>query len=140
MERPKGVIILSILNLLGGLLGILFGLLFFLFGSLGTLGGFVSGQADFTGASFFRVITSVVGLVNSLLSLGVSYGLFMMKPWAWAMAILIQFIYALTYLGSILNGKNLLGSAISLAIVALILYYLYQPNVKQAFAISPSSD
>lgn len=140
MERPKGVIILAILNLLGGLLGIIFGLIFFFFGSLGTLGGFVSGQADFTGASFFMVVTSIIGLVNSILSLGVSYGLFMMKTWAWVMAIAIQFIYALTYLTSILNGKNLLGSGLSLVIAGLILYYLYQPNIKQAFAISSSVD
>ena len=138
MERPKGVIILAILNLIGGLLGIFFGLIFFLFGSLGTLGGFVSGQADFTGASFFMVVTSMIGLVNSFLSLGVSYGLLMMKTWAWTMAIAIQLIYALTYITSILNGKNLLGSVFSLIIAGLILYYLYQPKVKQAFAI-PSS-
>ena len=134
MERPKGVVILAILNLLGGILGILFGLFFFVFGSLGTLGGFVSGQADLAGASFFMVVTSLIGLVNSVLSLGVSYGLFMMKRWAWTMAIAIQFVYALTYVTSILNGKNLLGSLLSLVIAGVILYYLYQPNVKQAFA------
>lgn len=136
MERPKGVVILAILNLIGGILGIIFGLIFFLFGSLGTVGGFVSGQADFTGSSFFMVITSIIGLVNSILSLGISYGLLMMKNWAWTMAVAIQFIYALTYITSILNGKNLLGSLLSLVIASLILYYLYQPNVKQAFAIS----
>jgi hypothetical protein len=140
MERPKGVMILAILNLLGGILGIIFGLIFFLFGSLGTVGGFVSGQANFTGASFFMVITSMIGLVNSFLSLGVSLGLLTMKSWAWTMAIAIQFIYALTYVTSILNGKNLLGSGLSLGIAGLILYYLYQPNVKQAFAISPNLD
>lgn len=51
---------------------------------------------------------------------------------------IIQFIYALTYITSILNGKNLLGSGISLVIVCLILYYLYQPKVKEAFGLSPS--
>ncbi|MEA5534521.1 hypothetical protein [Crocosphaera sp. XPORK-15E] len=136
MERPKGVIILAILNLLGGILGIVFGFIFFLLGSVGTLGGFVSGQADFAGTSFFMVITAIIGVINSFLSLGVSYGLFMMKTWAWAMAIIIQFVYILTYITSILNGRNILGSILSLAIAGFILYYLYQPKVKQAFAIS----
>ncbi|WP_107666575.1 hypothetical protein [Cyanothece sp. BG0011] len=140
MKRPKGVIILAILNLLGGILGIISSLLFLLFGSLGTVGGFLAGQADFTGTSFVMVITAIIGLVNSILSLGVSYGLFAMKNWAWAMAVVIQFIYALTYITSLLNGKNLIGSVISLGIAGLILYYLYQPNVKQAFRISPSAD
>ncbi|ACB53297.1 hypothetical protein cce_3949 [Crocosphaera subtropica ATCC 51142] len=140
MERPKGVIILAILNLLAGILGIISSLLFLLFGSIGTVGGFLAGQADFTGTSFVMVITAIIGLVNSILSLGVSYGLFAMKNWAWAMAVVIQFIYALTYVTSLLNGKNILGSLISLGIAGFILYYLYQPNVKQAFRISPGVD
>ncbi|EAZ94214.1 hypothetical protein [Crocosphaera chwakensis] len=140
MERPKGVIILAILSLLGGILGIISSLLFFVFGSLGTVGGFLAGQADFTGSSFVMVITAIIGLVNSVFSLGVSYGLFAMKNWAWAMAVVIQFIYALTYITSLLNGKNIIGSLISLGIAGFILYYLYQPNVKEAFQISPSVD
>ena len=136
MERPKGVIILAILSLLGGLLGIISSLLFLIFGSLGTVGGFLAGQANFTGSSFVMVITATIGLVNSVISLGVSYGLFSLKSWAWTTAIAIQFIYALIYITSLLNGKNIIGSLISLGIAGLILYYLYQPNVKQAFRIS----
>lgn len=140
MERPKGVIVLAILSLLGGILGIISSLLFLVFGSIGTVGGFLAGQADFTGNSFVMVLTAIIGLVNSVLSLGVSYGLFALKKRAWAMAVVIQFIYALTYITSLLNGKNIIGSLISLGIAGFILYYLYQPNVKEVFHLSPKTD
>lgn len=107
-NRPLGVTILAILQLLGGILGILAGLaIVMVFPVLLTL------------------IIGAVLLIVGLLGLIVGWGLYTMKSWAWMLAMILNIISIIL---GIINFD-----LISLIIPVIIVLYLNQADIKSRF-------
>ena len=105
-DRPLGVTILAILELLGAIVLLLAALVFTL-------------------VPFFGIfIAAIIGLV-SLIEFIVAYGLFAMKSWAWIWAIITNII------GAIINIAS--AGWIGLIINIIIILYLNQADIKSRF-------
>lgn len=118
-ERPLGVTILAILAAIGGVLGLL--------GSLALLG-------FFSAAGGLVLILGLVTLVLSVLYLVFAYGAWTLQPWAWTLGVgLTVASIIFTVIGLTQGTQELVSALISLVISGVILYYLYQPDVKAAF-------
>ena len=142
MERPKGVTVIAILNFLGAAGAIL---LVFSAGVtkktlsdlMPELGEFPLDpallQAVFTGALLFSALISVV----------LGLGLWKLQNWAR----IVVFVFAcLSVLGNLFGvigaaaqakDRELLTGIVTLAYNGWIVWYLWQPHVKQAFAKVP---
>src|SRR6476659_2565550 len=108
-NRPLGVTIIAILAILGGI------------GSL--VGGIaLVGVIPFLGASLI-----IIGLAYFV----VAYGLWQGLKWAWIITLIVTVIAFISGLGSIIVGN--VGAVIPVIINGIIIYYLFQPNVKAYF-------
>lgn len=122
-ERPAGVAILAILQMLGGVLIFLFGILAVsasgMTSTLGAYGyGYLAGAMGAIGA-----LVLVIGLIG----IGLGYGLWKGKGWAWTATLIFSILAALGSLVALPPG------VVSLLIEIAILYYLTRPHVKQYF-------
>lgn len=139
MQRPTGVVVIGILYILGAVFAILAGLGAFIFGGA-FLAHFASAGMPVGGAVAAMVSAiGVVLIVFGVFALIIAIGLFGLKNWARIVAM------ALAALGVIFGLLALLPLAlhfamfrifyvlIRIAINALILWYLNQPDVKKAF-------
>jgi hypothetical protein len=121
-ERPLGVTILAILAAIGGVLGLL--------GSLAFLGILGSGGALF-------MVAGLALLVISVLYLAFAYGAWTLQPWGWALGVGLAVASIVLTLLQLTQNMTTIGSAlISIVISGVILYYLFQPDVKAAFGRS----
>jgi hypothetical protein len=123
--RPTGITILAILAAIAGVLG-LFGSLLFI-----GIGGAFAGT---TGLGGLVVVVGLLLLVLSVLYLVFAWGAWTLKPWAWTLGVgLSAASIVLTVLQLITGMSEPVGAIISIAISAVIIYYLFQANVKAAF-------
>ena len=111
-DRPLGVTILAILQLLGGILGIFSGF------------GIVM-LAMLTPSLIFFLIIGAVLLITGLLGLIVGWGLYTMKSWAWMLAMILNIINIIIAVISF--------DIISLIIPVIIVLYLNQADIKSRF-------
>jgi uncharacterized membrane protein (DUF2068 family) len=139
MQRPTGVTILAVLAFIGaGLLvvGALFGLLGGMLVS--TMSASRMGMMAGVGAAVLAVFLLIFAAVDVV----VGVGLWKLKNWARILTIVLT---GIAFLGSVLSILNpfghmhifffvfLIRRLVLAAIYAWILWYLFQPNVKQAF-------
>jgi hypothetical protein len=138
MQRPTGVTILAVLAFIAAGILVLMALLSLLGGalvsSLGATGrGMMAGVGAAVIAAFFLIL-AVVELV-------VGIGLWKLQNWARVLTIVLC---GLSFLGAVLSIFNpfhvhlfflffAMRRLIFAAIYAWILWYLFQPNVKQSF-------
>ncbi len=124
--RPWGVAVIAILTVLSGVLGVLAGLALLVaaavFGGLST---------PFLGiaAAYWAILV----LLLSGVTLYFARAIWNLKPWAWTMLIISSgFGIAFSLIGRMLGQSvaNMLGGV---AINAIVLYYLYRPEVRGAF-------
>jgi len=117
-QRPLGVTILGILWILGGLI-LLAG---------GFLGGAVLAVAGFgsLGAAI-GVIFFIIGIVDLLLGVGC----FMAWPWVWIVGVIFSAISVL--IGIVSLFSNWASALVNIIIAGIILWYLFQPQVKAYF-------
>src|SRR6185369_5569565 len=141
MNKPTGVVVISILYFLGAALCLLFGLLFIAGG--GFLATMMSQQSQAGGLSAMMaglgaalgVFYLIIGAVDVL----VGWGLLKLKNWARIVAIVFSCIGAgflvLGLLGNLAHFSivNFLVTAVFLGIHAVIIMYLLKPEVKTAF-------
>jgi len=126
-ERPTGITILAVLQVLGGLAFLGFGAL------LMVVSGFIGSAAFFenmpvTPRLVGGLAAGVLGIITiflGLLSFAVSYGYWYGLKWAWALGMGISIISLLISLVS--------GNVLGIFIDALIIYYLTRPYVKSFF-------
>jgi hypothetical protein len=69
----------------------------------------------------------ILGLAYFLMA----YGLWKGKGWAWTLTLILSGIGIIVGIGSIVVGN--IGSIFHTIINAIIIYYLYRPNVKAFF-------
>lgn len=112
-QRPIGVTIIALLAILGGIA--------FLVSGLGTL-VLIPLIGIFLGSGMF-----ILGLAYFLMA----YGLWKGKGWAWTLTLILSGIGIIVGIGSIVVGN--IGSIFHTIINAIIIYYLYRPNVKAFF-------
>jgi hypothetical protein len=112
-QRPIGVTIIALLAILGGIA--------FLVSGLGTL-VLIPLIGIFLGSGLF-----ILGLAYFLMA----YGLWKGKGWAWTLTLILSGIGIIVGIGSIVVGN--IGSIFHTIINAIIIYYLYRPNVKAFF-------
>jgi hypothetical protein len=140
MQRPAGVVLIAALYIIGGVFALLGGLAaFFIGGAFLTrataLGLPVSGIAGGIG-TMLGVILIVIGV----LALIIAIGLIGMKGWARAIAMVLAAIFAILGIFHIFvlmmhfMMVRVFFVLVRVVINALILWYLNQPGVKQAFS------
>lgn len=119
IQRPMGVTILAVLAGIGGVLGLLGSLGFMAFAGL---------------AGGIWMILGLLLVAISIAYLVFAYGAWNLRPWAWSLGVgLSAASIALTLLQLMQGVTNFVSALISIAISAVILYYLFTPEVKAAF-------
>ena len=113
-QRPLGVTILAVLAFIGGILNI-----------LGGIGGFALGG----GWAFFGAIYLILGI----LELGLGYGFWTLKPWAWMLGITLQAISIVLSIIYIVGRNSVASDIIDILVAAGIIYYLTRPQIRQVF-------
>jgi uncharacterized membrane protein HdeD (DUF308 family) len=106
-HRPLGVAIVAVLTAIGGLI--------------------------FLGSG---LILLIVGIGIILLALGIAYlvmayGLWKGRGWAWTITLILSVIGIIVAIVSLATGNA--GTIINIIIHAVVIYYLYRPNVKAFF-------
>ncbi|MEM3637250.1 MAG: hypothetical protein QXX17_07110 [Conexivisphaerales archaeon] len=130
VQRPTGVAIIAILAALGGIA--------FIF--LGIVVAFASGLVASLAAN--GLIAGFVGLLGGvmmvlgLLYLGLAYGFWTGKGWAWTVGVVLMILGIIIGIAGLLVS---LGSVVSILIYLLILYYLTRPHVKAFFGKGSST-
>lgn len=116
-ERPTGVTIIALLIIIGGALGVIGGL-------VGLLGSDSSGAL--VGASIGALIVAAAQLI-------VGIGLWTLQKWAWTLAVIVLGLRVVVDLVLIFTGGLAAAAIVNLVITAILLWYLFRPNVQQAF-------
>lgn len=125
VERPMGVTILAVLALIGGVLGVIGSIVLF---GLGGVASTVSG-----GLGGMTMLFAILGLAQAVLSIAFGVGAWSLQPWAWMLGVVAMGLsVALTVVSMIITGFGF-NYIISLAIAAVVLYYLFTPEVRRAF-------
>jgi uncharacterized membrane protein (DUF2068 family) len=134
-QRPTGVTILAIIQMIGGVLSLLIGISGLFFGGL-----MVSGVADNTSGAAAAaevgplMVTGGIGaIVSGILGLLAGYGLFTLKGWGWTLAMVFSVLNIIHNALGLFRGANIPGAIVGIVISGLILYYLFTPTVKRAF-------
>lgn len=142
-ERPTGVTVLAILDIIGGSLCVIGTVAFYLLVS--TLESYLLRQVLGT----VMMAIAAVGGIFGILYLVAAYGLWIGKGWAWWLTIILSILGLMGGLMYMIGG--LPYGIIPIAIDILIIYYFTRPNVKAFFgkgvsvlppppSILPSSD
>ena len=125
-QRPTGITILAVLDILGGILALLLGAL------LAAAGG--SGVLSSVGYGNLSGLVSIAGgflVVVGALAILVGWGMWSGKGWAWVAALILAALGVIGGLGSLVVGR--FSGVVSLIIDVLILWYLFRPHVKAYF-------
>ena len=122
MERPTGVTILAILEIIAGILMFLGAAGMMVLASIG-------GTVPIAGIVFgvFATIMALVLVILGIIAFILAYGLWNGKGWAWWLTIIFSVI------SIIVNILSLPGGIIGIIIAVIILYYLTRPHVKEFF-------
>ena len=123
--RPLGVAVVSVLAGLNGLFDILAGVVLVGAGATGltTLGN--GGVATLVG---------MVLLVIAFLLLSLAYGLWQMRPWAWSLGIGLEVANVIVAFVRLAGHRDTqAGVYLSVTVAALVILYLLQPAVREAF-------
>ena len=126
MQRPTGVTVLAILAAIGGVFGILGGLALVGFGGVAAAGAVAGGG--------LATIVGLLLLAYGVLAIVLAYGFWKLNPWAWTLGVGLQAAgIVINILQFVNDSRQLVSAIVSIAISALILWYLFQPHVKAAF-------
>lgn len=144
MNRPTGVTILAVLNFLGALVCVAIGLFFIVgFGAAGAAARAARGGMSPTALLMgLGAVGGVLCLVAAALSVIVGIGLWKLLNWARILTIVFTamgvFFSAIGILNGLLHFHLILVMfrMMFTAVYALILWYMFQPHVKQAFGAS----
>lgn len=116
IERPLGVTIIAVLAAIGGVLGLIGS--FTLFSVFGSAFGFVAAYA-------------LANVAISILLLVFAFGAWTLQPWAWTLGIVLEAVAIVFGLYALVDGDA--SAVVSIALAAVVLWYLFQPSVKAAF-------
>jgi hypothetical protein len=153
-QRPRGVTIIGVLSVIGGIYSIALAFIAFLLASLviytpsNTLDTFkeeVFGDLTPYAASQPQLGSLLLSFGAILLCLGTAefvgaYGLLKGRRWAWRYSVILIFAgflsdgaYFIVFSKLALTAEDIASSIIGAAISGVILYYLYRPSIKSFF-------
>lgn len=121
--KPVGVLVISIMNGLGGAILAIMGMISFMAGV---------GVNDMA-LLFVGLFTSIFGT----LFLALTYGLWMLTDWGYRytkMAYIISIPFTLIGLITDFSATSLVSSIISIAICVWVIFYLAKPNIRRLFS------
>lgn len=126
MNRPLGITVIAIILAISGVFDIIFGLV-----SMDIL------RVDVGELPSGAGLSGTGAIISGILTLIVSYGLWVTAGWAWLLAVAVMilrividvWVIATHGLGSALGGSAI----VQLIISAIILWYFFRPNVRAAF-------
>lgn len=128
LNRPVGVTIIGILQIIGGAFTVIASLAALVGGS-----AFLATQSseDVSLIAGVGVGLGIVFLVVGALSIIIGIGMLKLKPWAWLWTLVLQGVNAVLGAIALISGDA--SQIIGLAIAGIIFYYLLRPEVKAAF-------
>jgi uncharacterized membrane protein HdeD (DUF308 family) len=106
-HRPLGITIIAILAIIAGISSIA------------------------VGVPLLVVLIGIGFIILGIVYLAVAYGLWKGKKWAWTITLVVSVISIIIGIASLATGN--VGAIIQIIISAVIIYYLYRPNVKAYF-------
>jgi uncharacterized membrane protein (DUF2068 family) len=106
-HRPLGVTIIAALNVIAGLISIAVGI-----------------PALIVGVGIVLIVVGIASLV-------MAYGLWKGRRWAWTITLILSGIGIIFGLASLAARHT--EAIVEIIIYAIIIYYLYRPNVKAFF-------
>ena len=116
--RPLGVTILGVLWIIGGLFAIMGGI----------VGGAILSMEGFGGlGAAIGVVAFIIGVIDLLLGIGC------FKAWSWVWIVGVIFSAISVLIGIVSLFTTGLSALLGIIIAAIILYYLFQPQVKAYF-------
>lgn len=129
-QRPLGVTLLAVLTVLSGIA-------FFASGITAvTTTPLLSGSTQ-TLLLGLSAITGAVFLALGIAYFVMTYGLLKGKRWAWTITLALSCIGVALGFVSLVTGH--IGAIFGIVINALIVYYIYRPNVKLFFRKTPTA-
>jgi len=144
-QRPTGITLLAILNILIGIALILVALATFMAISMVDDPVFHEALVDANTPEWFMeqvpILLGTIGIFSMVfgtLALIVSFGFFKGKGWSWYLAIAYGFLtVTVTIISTLISGgiMEFLTLGISIVIPILIIVYLFQPHVKAWFSL-----
>ncbi len=117
-QRPTGITILAILAAIGGVLYVLAGLALL---GLGVAGGVLGSGLGFLTGTFGGIVLLALGIVT----LYVAWGAWNLQSWAWMWMVIV---IAVGLVLAVLQ-RQWFGAVVD----AIVVYYLFRPEVKTAF-------
>ena len=118
--RPTGVTVIVILAAISGVFAVLGGLALL---GMGAFGAAMGGPL----LAFFGTFAGIILVVFGAATLYAAWGAWNLKSWAWTLLVVLSVI------GLVLSLFSVRSSFISLIVNAVVLYYLFRPEVKSAF-------
>lgn len=112
--RPLGITIIAILLIINGIIFL------------------VTGTGILIFLPFIGIPLIIIGIAN----LFVAWGLLKGKGWAWIFTLIVNGISIILNAVSIASGN--VGAIVGIIINAVIIYYLYRPNVRSYFGRTSS--
>ena len=133
--RPTGVTLLGIAFILLGLLSLFWSLLVFGFGAVTGVVGTLFGDGVLATVGGAQTIQGIIGIIAAVIDLVVAYGLLALKRWAWLLALIGVGVNVVSGVLGLFSGGfvAICCGVIGLIIPAGIVFYLLQPEVRQAF-------
>jgi hypothetical protein len=129
-NRPLGITILALLQILLGLFGICLPTFFLIAGTAGLFLGPVG--AALGGAGICIGLLLIAGPVLHLI---VGFGALNLHKWAWWLGILATGVDVLAVILNLWNGAGVLAAILPAIFSVLVFIYLLMPGVRKAFQI-----
>jgi hypothetical protein len=132
--RPTGATVIAVIE---GILGVLFAIvgLLLLVGA-GLVGGLVGTTTDPNAQGLGAVFAGIAGvfaiivILIAVLYLAIAFGVWKGRTWSWMLGVVVSII-ALVFAVLGLTGGIDVGTIISVALPAVVLYFFFQPEVKR---------
>jgi hypothetical protein len=126
-ERPKGITVLSVLALIGGIFSFVAGIILMFGGGIGTAAGLAEGWTVMA----FGGVMFATGLVSFL----VGYGFWTMRRWAAPAALAVYGAGILTnVLSVVLAGASPVSVVLPVVVAVAVIWYVQQPENRAALS------
>ena len=130
MNRPSGVTILAVLIIISGAFGLCGGCFLLGFGSIaGPIGALLGGGQ--LGASAF--LSGISWSIGAVILLAAGFGMLSLQQWAWWLG-LVGAVWSLaSSIWGLTQGASWCFALLGMLLPAIVVIYLLQPRVRQAF-------
>ena len=137
MKRPLGITIIAILFIALAILSLLWSGLVFGVGGLSAMFGSLFGAESVKSFGTSNSWSGFLGMLIAAVHIAVGVGLFLMKKWAWYLALVAVGLTVIQGVVGMFGGGlfAFMCGFLGLLIPAGILIYLIMPKVRQVFGI-----